>query len=217
LSDRPEMAAGTPIELFGTKTGNCLRVSVALGEASLPYVVRRIDLVRGEHRTPAHIARNPAGKVPTIIIHSVGGHTLTLSQSNAILMYLADKAPAKLLPVGDPRRRASALERFFYFVTDVIAVSHAAFALRISGGDGTFLDRRSLAALELAETFLSDSRYMAGDDFTLADISAFTIALAYEAQLDWQRLPRMQGWFRDVAGRAAVQRGLHAFDHHVPA
>lgn len=208
ISGRP----GEPqIELLGAKTGNCLRVSIALEEASLPYVVRQIDLQQGEQRSVAHLALNPVGKVPVIIDRSDDGRAFVLSQSNAILLYVADKAPGKLLPL-DNLRRALVLERFFYFITDVISISHAAFQLRRDGGDSTFLDRTTLARLEFAEHYFSDARFVAGNDFSLADIAAFSIAFAFQEKLDWRRLPRLGRWFQEVAERETVQRGLRAFD-----
>jgi hypothetical protein len=59
--------------------------------------------------------------------------------------------------------------RFFYFVTDVIAVSHAGFAINNNGGDPSFLDARSLGALAFAESFLENSTFMAGEAFSLSN------------------------------------------------
>ncbi len=58
-------------------------------------------------------------KVPTLIDRSVGGEPFVLTQSNAIALYAADKAPGTLLP-EDPLARIIALERHIYFVTDAI-------------------------------------------------------------------------------------------------
>src|SRR5258705_6159698 len=131
-SEKPERARSS-VELYGAKTGNCLRVSVALEEAEIPYIVRKLDLRRSEHRTPEHLSRNPVGKVPTLVERFRDGRVLTLSQSNAILMYAPEGSPPRLLP-SDTAERALVLERFFYFVTDVIAMSHAAFATRNNVG-----------------------------------------------------------------------------------
>lgn len=200
------------IDLYGARTGNCLRVSVALEEAETPYNVMRVDLTRNEQRSPAHLARNPCGKVPTIIEHFHDGRVLTLSQSNAILMYAAQKNPHRLLLPSDNGRRAIALERFFYFVTDVIAVSHAAFKTKDKGSVSAFLEAQSLAALAFAESFLRGSSFMAGEALTLADISAFTIVSACRFQLEWDQLPEMRRWFDAMSARDAVKRGMCAFD-----
>jgi GST-like protein len=202
-----------PIELHGDRTGNCVRVAIALEEAGLPYVVSRVDLSRGEQREARHLHLNPAGKVPTIVDRSCEP-LLVLSQSNAILLYLA-KRSGSLLPWGNPALKALACERFFYFLTDVIAPSHAAFQLRSLGRDGESaraLQERSLMALAAAERYLSEAEYMSGPEFGLADIAAVTIALASADSLDWSQTPRLRRWYEKNLRRSAVQRGLHAFD-----
>jgi GSH-dependent disulfide-bond oxidoreductase len=190
---------------------DCLRVSVALEEAEIPYIVRKLDLRLSEHRMPEHLSRNPVGKVPTLVERFRDGRILTLSQSNAILMYAAERKPPRLLP-SDTVERALVLQRFFYFVTNVIAVSHAAFGTRNNGGDQSFLDGRSLGALAFAESFLENSTFMVGEAFSLADIAAFTIASSYQSRLEWDRLPKMRRWFDQVSARESLQRGMRAFD-----
>jgi GST-like protein len=206
-----------PIELYGADTGNCLRVSIALEEAGIPYVVKLMDLRNGDQRLPEHLARNPMGRVPTIVRRDRDGSTLTLSQSNAILFHICDLAPGALLPVDDVARRARVLERFFFALTDVIAPSHSAFALKqINAGDDSAerLDRRSLDALVRAEIFLRETHFIAGDDFTLADIAAFTIASAFRRQIDWAALPHMQRWFDELHARPSIANGLRAFKRY---
>jgi GSH-dependent disulfide-bond oxidoreductase len=202
------------IELHGAETGNCVRVSIAFEEAELPYRVKLLNLREGEHRGVEHLALNPAGKVPTIIDRSRGDRAIVLSQSNAIILYAADLAPGRLIPTDDDASRARTFERFFYFLTDVIAPSHAAFSLPRSGSRDAarLLKDRSVMALASAESFLEGSRYIAGENFTVADIAAFTITLADDGHLDWDRLPRLRRWFDEVSERPSVQRGLHAFD-----
>src|SRR5215470_10249147 len=80
------------IELHGAKTGNCLRVAIGLEVCATPYRVVKVDLAGGEQRSAAHLALNPAGKVPTLVERSSHAPTFVLSQSNAILLYLAKRA-----------------------------------------------------------------------------------------------------------------------------
>jgi GST-like protein len=206
------------MQLYGAVTGNCLRVAIALEEAGLPYKPVLLDLRGGEQSQPAHLARNPAGKVPTLVVHAQDAPPLVLSQSNAILLHLAETSGALLLP-NDPAARALALERFFYFVTDVIAPSHGGFFLRGKGeaAGADMLDTRSREALLFAERFVAAAPYMAGERFTLADIAALTIAAAHRQQLDWAAVPALKAWFERMMQRPAVQRGLRAFDPPVPA
>ncbi|MGH8375728.1 MAG: glutathione S-transferase N-terminal domain-containing protein, partial [Pseudomonas sp.] len=70
------------LQLYGANTGNSLRAAIALEEAGIAYTARRLDLYAQEHRGPAFLALNPAGKVPTLIDF---GKTpaLIINQSNA--------------------------------------------------------------------------------------------------------------------------------------
>ena len=203
------------IELHGTRTGNCFRVAIALEEAGLAYRVVHVDLANGEHQRPEHLALNPAGKVPTIVASLPDGQRLVLSQSNAILLYLAERAPGTLLPEGDQTARALALERYLYFVTDVIAPSHSGFYLgRVpaTGNGAELLNQRSLDAIYAADHMVGASGFISSNHFGLADIAALTMLLSIEQKLDWTRIPRLQRWFETVRTRPAVVRGFKAFD-----
>jgi GST-like protein len=203
------------IELYGAQTGNCLRAAIALEEAMVPYTVRHVDLRSGEHRRAAYLALNPAGQVPTMVDRSDEASPFVLSQSNAIIFYAAARAPGRLLPEHEGQERAIAYERFFFFVTDVIAPSHAAFFLRRQNAVEApgLLDERMLAALSAAERYVTRSSFMAGDSFSLADIVAFTIASFVKKRLPWDRLPNLDRWYRTVDARPAVVRGLRAFNN----
>lgn len=204
----------TRLILHGALTGNCLRAAMALEEASLEYSVVFIDMGRGEHRGSAHLALNPAGKVPTLVVSGGDTDGLVLSQSNAIMLYAARRAPGSLLPDND-EHVARALERYFYFVTDVIAVSHSAWALRSSAQPeaGAMLASKALEALLFAQRHVKDQPFMAGASFSLADIAAFTIAHFMRADIDWDRCPDLLHWYEAIGSRPAIVRGARAFDH----
>lgn len=200
------------LELHGARTGNCFRVSIALEESGLPFETRHVDLSKGEHQAPAFLALNAAGKVP-VLVDRRGGDELVLSQSNAILFHLAELVPGKLMPFDSGAESARFYERLFYFVTDVIAPSHAAFLVR-SAGDGIgahALSRRSAVNLMAAQRFLDDGDYMLGDRFSLVDIAAVTIATTSRDDIDWSAVPRLREWFERVASRPAVIRGFQRF------
>jgi GST-like protein len=110
--------------------------------------------------------------------------------------------------------RARVFERFFYFVTDVIAPSHAGFYLRSQNEPRAvnLLTERSLTAIENAERFLSVGLFMAGDSFSIADIAALTIVGAMKDELPWNRLSALERWFSMVQERPAIKRGAAAFN-----
>ncbi|MFP3552548.1 glutathione S-transferase family protein [Paraburkholderia sp. SIMBA_049] len=203
----------TTYELYGAPTGNCIRAAIALEEAGLPYTVRSVDLANGEHRSAAYLALNPAGKVPVLVESKENAPPVVITQSNAIILYAAERAPDRLLP-EDSLARSVVYERFFFFVTDVIAVSHAAFFLRSSGvpAGQALLVERMLAALASAERYVSDGAYMAGKTFSIADIAAFTITQSVMSQLPWDQLLNLRRWYEQVVARPALTRGLKVFN-----
>ena len=205
----------TRLELIGAKTGNCLRAAIGLSEAGLSYRIRHIDLWRSEQGSPAHLALNPAGQVPVLILHPAPGSPgFVLTQSSAILFYADELAPTRLLPPPGSPMRVKALEAYFYFTSDVIAANGAAFALNSEGfvAAANVLSERSLTLLTNSERFLSNAGYMGGDCFSVADIAGFTIATAVAAQLPWDRLPRLDAWRARIARRPALQQGMAAFN-----
>lgn len=200
------------IELYGALTGNSIRAAIALAEAGITFAPRRLDLASGAQRHPEYLALNPTGKVPTLVDHNYSP-ALVINQSNAIIQYADSKAPGRLSPATSDAERFKVYDRFLFFVTDVIAPSHAAFFLKQIGKPdwGAPLDERSLEAMQVAEAFL-DQDYIAGASFSLADIAAFTFATSVRGQVDWGRLPRMTRWLARINKREGVQRGNRAFE-----
>ena len=203
----------TVLELYGAQTGNCIRAAIALGEAGLSYTPKQVDLSSGAHRGVDHLSLNPLGKVPVLVERDLDREPFILTQSNAIVLYAARTAAGRLLPEND-RDRAIALERFFFFVTDIIAVSHAAFSLRSSNAQEAqkILMDRMIDTLVTAERYVGESEFIAGKTFSVADIAGFTITLSVRSDLPWSQLPHLLRWFEQIEARPGVQRGLQAFD-----
>jgi GST-like protein len=201
------------IELYGANTGNTLRAAIALEEAGIVYSPRWLDLHAREQLDPAYLTLNPAGKVPTLIDHGMTP-AMVINQSNAIIHYAEAKAPGRLAPAQPGPERIRVIDRYFFFVTDVIAPSHAAFFLHQAGQDkaAAIIDLRVIEQLTYAESFLTDD-FMAGQQFSMADISAFTIVTAFRDRLDWKQLPQLSRWFDTVESRPSIQRARAAFQN----
>jgi GST-like protein len=203
------------IELHGAQTGNTLRAVIALEETRLPYEVHKVDLAGGKHREKPYLDLNATARVPTLIDRDgPGGKPLVLTQSNAIMLYVAEKSGMLLPPEGVERVRA--LEWLFFFVTDVIAPSHQAFFL---GRDPAFegveeskrrLEERALGMYEHVDKQLDGKRFLAGDSFTLADVAGYTITSSFAKQVP-PSLLHVARWMTEVSARPAVKRGLTAF------
>ncbi|MGO4303364.1 glutathione S-transferase family protein [Cupriavidus sp. RAF12] len=199
------------LELYGALTGNCIRAAIALEEAGIAYTARPINLAAGEHQGQALRSLNRFGKVPVLVRRGPGAE-FVLAQSNAIMLFAAESAPTTLLPT-DPVARARAYERFFYFLTDVIAVSHGAFRLQQIGASdhAKAINEFAVSALLESGGFLTSSPFMAGEAFSVADIAAFTIARAYHDAIEWDEHAELSRWYGEIERRPAVQRGLKAF------
>jgi GST-like protein len=193
---------------------NCLRAAMALEEAGIRYAVRRYDPRNPGDMEAEYLKLNPTGKVPTLVDRGAAAGPFVLAQSNAIVLYASEKAPGRLIPTNDLIARANVFERFFYFVTDVIAPSHAGFFLPSpdAANAARLLTERSLTALEGSERFVSVEPFMAGSRFSIADIAAVTIVGAMKDAVPWNRLPALERWFSMVRERPSIKRSTSVFD-----
>src|SRR6185369_6430698 len=95
------------IDLYTWTTPNAQKISIMLEEIALPYTVHVVNLPQGEQHAPAFLAVNPHGKVPAIVDRDgPGGAPLTLVESGAILIYLAEKTGQLLAHDGAARAAA---------------------------------------------------------------------------------------------------------------
>ncbi len=200
-------------ELFGDATGNCRRAAIALEELGIPYTVRKLSLRRGDHLTPEYLARNPDGKVPTLLIRREGSEPTYLTQSNAIMLFLDDLSPGRLLP-KDPLPRAAALETYMYLLTEVIALVTVVRQLRMA----RVVDMAERLEHEAGQRFLGAAHYLEraqyfnGAEFGLADIVGLTVAHGLLRVLDWSGQMRLSKWFDAGIQRPSFIKGSAIFD-----
>ncbi|MBY6069328.1 glutathione S-transferase family protein [Leisingera aquaemixtae] len=199
------------IDLYGWTTGNTYRVLIALEETGLPYRTVPVNLRERDQDRPGFLALNPMGQVP-LIIDSEGpcGAQITLSQSMAILLYLAEKS-GQLLPAARADR-AHALETLSLVMTDLVAPVNFGLSLEREEGSSSALafgEARAMRALAAIEQRLDTSSFLGGGSFGAADCAAFPmIHLLGTGRL--KDLPATRRWHREAQERAAVQRALAA-------
>ena len=177
-------------------SGNCLKVKWTADHLRLPYEWIETDVQKAETRTPAFLAMNPAGQVPTVILDD----GRPLAQSNAIILHLAEGS--ELIP-QDAYDRAKMLEWLFweqYSHEPYVAV--ARFQVHL-GKDPAELEprlvERGKAALQRLEDALAGARFLVGARPTLADISlvAYT-RVAGEGGFALSDYPNVQAWIGRV-------------------
>jgi GST-like protein len=201
------------IDLYAAGTSNGMRARIALEECGLPYKWNFIDLAKGESKTPQFLAMNPNGAIPVIVDHEgPGGKPLTLYQSTAILLYAAEKS-GKFIP-QDPAARAATLQALMGASTDVTpmfgALTAATRAKEPHAPSVQMFRDRLRAMFQIWDGLLARSKYAAGDEVTVADLSLYagywrTKGASPEVV---QGLPNLARWADAMAARPAIQRAL---------
>ncbi|MGQ0676148.1 MAG: glutathione S-transferase family protein, partial [Rhodospirillales bacterium] len=201
------------IHLYTAGTGNGRRASVMLEECGLQYAAHKLDLMKGEQKQPDYLKINPAGAIPAIVDHQgPGGKKVTLAQSGAIVLYLAEKT-GKFLP-KDPAKKAEALQWFMAVSTDVAPASSAIFYMTSMAPDKTdankqFLETRFANLLKTCDARLARSKYLAGDEVTVADLALIPVIDARkELVAKTPGLDHLKRWAAEMTARPGVKKGL---------
>ncbi|MBL8310804.1 MAG: glutathione S-transferase family protein [Burkholderiales bacterium] len=175
------------MKLFGSRNSRSLRCVWALEEAGASYDYQRVWMMKGEGQAPWFKEINPAGKIPVL-----QDGDLKLTESAAIVYYIAEKFPASGLLPDDLRLRAEVHRWTFFALTELEphlwAIAQHRFALpedkRVAALEPTSIWQFGRAARTI-EKRLGVSPYIAGDAFTLADIVVFhCLVWATSARLD---------------------------------
>jgi GST-like protein len=203
------------ITLYSKATSNGRKASIMLEESGLSYRVRAMDLDAREQKEPWFIALNPQGRIPVIDDDDgPDGRQVTVFESGAILIYLAEKS-GRFLP-ADGRTRADVLKWLMYASTHLTFTGmqvHWQVRLRDEGRPHDLLsvwqeeNNRVYGAFEQG---LADGRpFLAGDTYSVADIAAFPWIHRWKMQeIRLGEFPAVSAWYARVGARDAVRRGL---------
>jgi glutathione S-transferase len=198
------------ITLYTAPTPNGVKVSVALEELGLPYQVRAISLGSGEQKQPWFLRINPNGRIPAIVDHDA--EDFAVFESGAILVYLAEKAGG-LWPT-EPRARSVALQWLMFQMGGIgpmmgqANVFHRYWPERLPAVVERYQNetRRLFGVLDAR---LAESAFLAGPDYTIADIAHFAWVRTYAwSGVTLEGVPHLERWVETIAARPAVQRGV---------
>jgi GSH-dependent disulfide-bond oxidoreductase len=201
------------IDIHTAATGNGRRPVIMLEECGLPYTLHRLDLAKGEHKKPAYLALNPLGAIPTMIDNEgPGGRKLVLTQSAAILLYLAEKA-GKFLP-RDGARRALAYQWLLHIMSDAQAFSGVHFVLGMMPEKPepamALLLKRLSEYFEFADRRLGEAEYLA-DELSIADLALYPLADRRRDLIESAGgLDNLKRWMTTMAARPAIARAMAA-------
>ncbi len=200
------------IEVWTWPTPNGHKVHIALEELALPYKVIPVNIGAGDQFKPEFLAITPNHRIPAIVDpDGPGGRPITLFESGAILIYLAEKT-GKLMP-KDPVARYKALE-WMMFQMGGIGPMFGQF-----GHFNNYAPEKLTYAIEryqnevkrlhrVLDKRLSQVEYLAGAEYSMADIITFPwLRNAERRNIDLAEYPNVKRWFDAIAARPAVQRG----------
>ena len=201
------------IEVYSWATPNGHKVHIMLEECGLEYRANAVDIGQGDQFTPEFLALSPNNKIPAIVDpQGPDGAPISMFESGAILLYLATKA-GKFLP-DSTRARYEVLEWLMFQMGGVGPMLGQAHHFRIYAPQKIeyAVNRYTNEARRLygvMDKRLAKSRYIAGTEYSIADIAIFPWLRSWKNQgIEWSDYPRLKGWFDEIEARPAVQRGV---------
>ena len=211
------------IDFHYSATPNGQKIAIMLEEIGALYRLIPYDIFEGDQLTTAFGRINPNHKLPAIVDQAPGdgGDPVTVFESGAILQYLAEKS-ALFLPASGAARAAT-LSWLTWQVAGLGPMGgQASHFLRYAPAGQEYATERYSKELNrlltVLENRLAKSPYVAGDDYTIADIaiwpgraSAFVLGMGLDA---W---PAMHAWFKRIGARPAVERAMSRADLAAPA
>jgi len=207
------------IELYTWPTPNGHKIHIMLEETGLAYNVHPIDISAGDQFDPEFLKISPNNRMPAIVdTDGPDGKAISLFESGAILIYLAEKT-GQFLP-ETPRERFATLQWLMWQMGGLGPMLGQAHHFRTYAPEQIpyAVERYTNEARRLygvADRRLGETRFLAGDDYTIADIASFPWTRSHERQgVDFADFPNVKRWFDEIGARPAVERGVQVLAEH---
>ena len=198
------------IDLYYWPTPNGWKISIMLEECGLQYRLVPVDIGRGDQFKPEFLAISPNNRMPAIVDHDVEGEPVSVFESGAILLYLAEKT-GRFLP-SDPRARLQVMQWVFWQVGGLgpmagqlghftnYAPEKIPYALNRYGDEYNRL-------LGVIDKQLADRDYLCGD-YSIADMASWPWVVVHERiNQSLDEFPRVTAWNERMQARPAVSAG----------
>ncbi|MCC8953677.1 glutathione S-transferase N-terminal domain-containing protein [Bradyrhizobium sp. Pear77] len=202
------------IDLHFAPTPNGWKISIMLEECGLPYTVVPVNITRGDQFKPEFRKLNPNRRIPVMVDRDTpdGGEPLTIFESGAILLYLAEKtgrfAPRDL----HGRTRVQQWLMWQMSALGPMLGQNGHFSLYAPGRIPYAVERYGNEARRLYGVLndrLGESSHVAGDDYSIADIACFPWVMTHKAQgVTLDDVPHVRRWFAALRARPLLQKGL---------
>jgi GST-like protein len=212
----PEHDKGTwgtrMIDLYYWPTPNGWKISIMLEELGAPYTLKPVNIARGEQFDPAFLKISPNNRMPAIVDHDPpgGGEPISIFESGAILVYLAEKHD-RFLP-KEPKGKYEVLQWLFWQVGGLGPMAGQAHHFRQYATEKNeyAINRYTDEVNRLygvMNTRLADREFLAGE-YSIADMASWPWTVSYERQgQNLDEFPHLKRWFEALKARPAVDKG----------
>lgn len=205
------------IEVFYWPTPNGKKVTILLEELGVPYEVTPLNIGRGDQFGERFLSINPNNRMPAIVDHAPkdGGEPVAVFESGAILLYLAEKF-GRFWPQEHVRAKYDVVQWVFWQMANQGPKTGERghfWRLGPEAGDQAYARRRFDDEVHrlygVLNNRLYDRPYLAGAEYSVADIAAYPWTVAWAQQnIDLDEFRHVKRWFEELSARPAVQRGL---------
>ncbi len=202
-----------PIDLYYWPTPNGYKITIMLEECRLPYVVRPVDISKGDQFKPEFLVISPNNRMPAIVDHDgPGGRPISIFESGAILQYLGRKT-GKFYPSSE-RARVEVDQWLFWQVGGLGPMAGQAHHFRMYAPEQLpyAIERYTNECNRLYGVMnkrLADREFLAGK-YSIADMACVGWASRWEKQgQDIEPFPHFRRWLDTMLARPAVHRGMH--------
>jgi GST-like protein len=198
------------IDLYYWPTPNGHKLTIFLEETGLPYAIKPINISKGEQFDRAFLAISPNNRIPAIVDHAPadGGAPLSMFESGAILVYLADKI-GRLIPAA-PRARFDCIQWLFWQMGNLGPMAGQNHHFRLYAPEKlpyamTRYLKETGRLYAVLNKRLTDRAFIVGD-YSIADIASYPWVQPERQGQDIHEFPHLKRWKEAIAARPAVQR-----------
>ncbi len=202
------------IDLYTWTTPNGRKVSIMLEELGLDYTVHDVDISKGQQHEPEFLAISPNNKIPGIVdSDGPGGEPFKMFETGAILVYLAEKEKSELYPT-DALKRMVTLQWLMWQMGGVGPMFGQAHHFMFNPSEVVpygqeRYHKEAKRLYKVMNTQMQDNRYLAGGDYTVADIATFPWVDRFRRhQVDLAEFPNVKRWHEELWQRPAVKKGM---------
>ena len=206
------------IDIHYWPTPNGKKVTILLEECGLPYKLVPCSIGRGDQFTEAFLSISPNNRMPALVDHDPkgGGEPIALFESGAMMMYIGEKA-GQFYPQDLCGRHEVNQWLIWQMANQGPKSGECGHFRRLkdSQGDQSYAVRRFTDEVNrlygVMNNRLYDRRYLAGDEYTIADMISYPWTVKLEGQgQDIKEFPYFKRWFDELSARPGVQRGMEA-------